>query len=268
MRQASTSRGELAYWEVGDGPGVICLHGFPDHAIGMLPLAEDLAAAGFRAIVPALPGYWPSSALPDYRIPTVARHLLGLLDLLGLERVALVGHDWGASIGYFMAAQVPNRLTAFVALSAPHPLGFGVRRTAFDELRTAWYAYFLAYGRHAAQIARQRYWLTALAQSWSPGLVRSDWSEVTALLARPGVLEAVCAYYRADLDGDLDSPPVTTRTSVIYGAQDGCIRPAAYQDPEPWFEGSFRLECLPAIGHWPHLEERETVGRLIIDGVS
>jgi pimeloyl-ACP methyl ester carboxylesterase len=263
---ASSARGDLAFWELGDGAPVLCLHGFPDHAIGMLPLAGELAAAGFRCICPALPGYWPSAAVDDYGIPAVAKDLLDLCDALGLDRVALVGHDWGASIGYFLASEHPERLASFVALGTPHPAGFAIRRTAFAELETAWYAFFLAYGRQAAEIARQPRWLTALAQSWSPGLVRSDWDQVLELLGRPGVLEAVCAYYRADLDATLDQRPAIAPTTVIHGGQDGCIRPAAYHGAAAWFEGPFRLEFLPSAGHWPHLEEPESVGRLVVQG--
>ena len=92
----------LAIWEVGSGQPVLLVHGFPDHPIGLEPLAKALAETGHRCIVPALPGYFPSSPLEhgDYTSDRVGQTLIGLLDDLGIDRVAYVGHDWGAEIGF------------------------------------------------------------------------------------------------------------------------------------------------------------------------
>ena len=96
------ARGEIAVWIWGKGEPVVLVHGFPDHPIGLLSTATELSRHGFRCICPALPGYWPSSAVPDgdYGVQAVGDDLIAVLDALELERVALVGHDWGAEIGY------------------------------------------------------------------------------------------------------------------------------------------------------------------------
>src|SRR5919204_48601 len=49
-----------------------------------------------------------------------------------LDRVALVGHDWGAEIGFPLVARAPDRFTCFVALAVPHPAGYAVRRAVFS----------------------------------------------------------------------------------------------------------------------------------------
>ena len=43
---------DFAYLEIGQGPLVLCLHGFPDTAWSFVPLLEHLAAAGYRAVAP------------------------------------------------------------------------------------------------------------------------------------------------------------------------------------------------------------------------
>ena len=264
-RGAATRRGEIAYWEAGQGPPIVCLHGFPDHPAGMMPVVAALAGAGHRVICPALPGYWPSSAVEngDYSIPAVGADLIDLLDRLELDRVALVGHDWGAGLGYHLGGRHPERLEALVALAAPHPAGFEVRRTVFAEQRTAWYAILLGYAPGAARVVRDRRWLTALVQSWSPGFHWPEWPQVAEFLAQPGVPEAVCAYYRADLDAELELEPVRVPATVIHGGQDGCVRPVAFGGLESRFERGLETHLLPAVGHWPHLEDRETVVPLI-----
>ncbi len=51
--------------EAGDGPLVLCLHGFPDHARSWIPLIERLAEEGYWAVAPAMRGFWPEGAAPD-----------------------------------------------------------------------------------------------------------------------------------------------------------------------------------------------------------
>lgn len=256
---------EIAYWEIGGGPPVICLHGFPDHPLGILPFAEALAAAGFRCICPALPGYWPSSPLSggDYGVPALSELVLGLIDRLGLSDPVLVGHDWGAVIGYRIGSRHPDRIAHLVALAVPHPACFAVRRSEFAELRTAWYAIFLAYASGAAAVARDSRWLTALVQSWSPGFFWADWPRVLDQLQRPGVMEAICAYYRADMEADVDPEPVAVPTTIVHGGQDGCIRPTVFADQDRWFTGRVRTELMPRVGHWPHLEDMRSTARLV-----
>src|SRR5690606_11112368 len=91
---------EVATLAAGEGPTVICLHGFPDSAIGMAGLVEGLAAAGYRGVAPWLPGYAPTG-LPadgDLSLAALARFVLAFADDIGASTFALVGHDWGSAI--------------------------------------------------------------------------------------------------------------------------------------------------------------------------
>ncbi len=269
LREIATRRGRLGYLDAGAGEPVLCLHGFPDHPFGIRPLVEDLAGAGYRVVCPALPGYWPSSPVADgdYGIAAVSGDLLALADALGLGRFRVVGHDWGAAIAYRLGAYHDERVQRIVTLSAPPAPGFRIRRSVLSELRTAWYAFFLAYAPNAASIARDARWLSALAQSWSPGLRWPEWDDVVAALCRPGVLEAVCAYYRADLDGELDRRPVAVPATVLHGGQDGCIGPMNFSDLEGCFSAGFELCLFPELGHWLHVEDPARVLPQIIAGL-
>jgi pimeloyl-ACP methyl ester carboxylesterase len=85
--------------EAGDGPPLVLLHGWPQHwwswreVIG--PLSER-----HRVICPDIRGVgWSDLPRRGYDLRTLSHDLLGLLDVLGLGRVRLVGHDWGFLIG-------------------------------------------------------------------------------------------------------------------------------------------------------------------------
>src|SRR5207253_3065294 len=55
----------------------------------------------------------------DYDIVHLAGDVVGLIDALGEERGVLVGHDWGAMVGWHVAQAAPERLHGFAALSIP-----------------------------------------------------------------------------------------------------------------------------------------------------
>jgi pimeloyl-ACP methyl ester carboxylesterase len=258
--QSIGARGDVAVWDVGEGEPVLLMHGFPDHAIGLLDAAERFAAKGYRAIVVSYPGYWPSSPAPDgdYSMAAVAGDIVQVLDALELPSVHVSGHGWGALYGYWLASRLPARIGRLVALAAPHPIGFRVRRRILGEQQTAVYALLLAYSRIGPELAADRTWLTSLAQTWSPGLWRADWPEVLDRLTRSGVPEAVCGHYHADME-DHGTPVgvVQVPTTIIHGAQTGCIRPATFVGIEAGFSEPPHIVCLPTVGHWPHLEAPE-----------
>jgi pimeloyl-ACP methyl ester carboxylesterase len=248
---------------------VLVVHGFPDIAQSMLPFAELIAGAGFRCLCPALPGFPGSAPVMngDYDVRAVAADLLGVLDELRLDRVSYVGHDWGAEIGYPLVEAHPDRFDAFVSLSIPHPSGYPVRRSAYRELRSAWYGLLLAYVPGAADIARQEGFLPALAQDWSPGLQRDDFRDVVRAFQAPGVMEAVCGYYRAGFDAPASRPVIDVPTLILYGGQDGCIGPACHPDFSSYFPGGLRHVMLPGVGHWPHLEAPAQTCELVVETI-
>jgi pimeloyl-ACP methyl ester carboxylesterase len=260
-------RGDLAVWTLGAGPGVLVLHGFPDHAIGMRSLAEAIAGAGYRAIVPALPGYAPSAAPADgdFSMTAIARDLVDLLDNLDIDRAHVVGHDWGGIAGYRLGAEHPARVASVTALAVPHEAGFAVRRRILREQQTGAYAWILAYAEARVEIAGDPEFITAALSDWSPGLHRDDWPEVLAVLTRPEVAAAVSSYYRADIAGATGScGVVSSPTLVIHGADDGCIGPAVYAGLDDHFERPLITIQLPGIGHWPHLEAPEATVAAIL----
>ena len=90
--------------EAGAGEPVLLLHGFPQSSREWAPVIMDLAT-DHRAIAPDLRGAGQTDApAAGYDAPTVASDVIALLDALGLDRVALVAHDWSALVGFGMAA--------------------------------------------------------------------------------------------------------------------------------------------------------------------
>jgi pimeloyl-ACP methyl ester carboxylesterase len=132
----------------GSGPAVVLVHGFPDLGLGWHHQIPVLADAGYRVIVPDMRGYGRTSApvqVDAYRIDRLVDDLLGLLDCLGETEAVFVGHDWGASVVWHVAAAHPERVRGAVGLSvpfaapAPSPPLEILRRRLGDDFYMAWF---------------------------------------------------------------------------------------------------------------------------------
>ena len=183
----------IALLQLGQGPEVMLLHGFPDTAWSFLPVMRHLADAGYRATAVFLRGYAPSSLAPDddYRVDALAADVLGVIDALDAPRAAVVGHDWGAVAAYATAQRAPERISALVTAAVPHLRRF----LAALGPRQLWRSrYMLRYqlpgapARFARGDALER-----LVAEWSPGwsFTAEDLAPVRESLREPARARAL-----------------------------------------------------------------------------
>jgi pimeloyl-ACP methyl ester carboxylesterase len=104
-----------------EAPPLVLLHGWPQHWWcwnRVVPLlAED-----YRLVMPDLRGHgWSGAPAAGYDKEQLATDLLGTMDALGLDRVGLIGHDWGGWTGFLACLRAPERFRAFLALGITHP---------------------------------------------------------------------------------------------------------------------------------------------------
>ncbi len=108
--------------ECGAGPKVILCHGFPESWYSWRHQLRALAEAGFHAVAPDMRGYGQTdcpAAIEQYTLLHLVGDVLGLLDALGAETAAIIGHDWGAPVAWHAALLRPDRFRAVVGLSVP-----------------------------------------------------------------------------------------------------------------------------------------------------
>lgn len=110
----------LAHLDEGAGEPVLLLHGEPTWGYLWRKVMNPLLAAGYRCIVPDLPGFGRSDKPADDGWYTYDRHtdaVVSLLEELDLTGVTLVCHDWGGPIGLRTASvEVPERFNRLVAM--------------------------------------------------------------------------------------------------------------------------------------------------------
>lgn len=269
IRRVGLTGVELAYLEQGSGPLLLCVHGFPDTACGFAPVMERLARAGYRVVAPFLRGYHPSGLARDgdYRITTVARDLIELIDALGERRACLVGHDWGAVATYIASTAAPDRIVAAVTAAVPHLRRFLLHPTWAQLVRSRYMGYFQLPRIPERRIARDDFaWLRQLIRRWSPGwnFTDADLAPVIATLSRPEHCSAALAYYRTlprilARRGNWSSllAPMPVPAKVIYGSVDGCIGAEMFVGQEACFAAAYERVCIDGAGHFMQCEQPE-----------
>lgn len=281
--------GELSFTarSLGEGPAVICMHGFPDDAGSFRHQLPALAGAGYRALSVSLRGYEPSSQPADgsYFLVDLVDDLRGWIDALGLERVRVIGHDWGAIIAYAAAAAMPERISSMVTIAVPHIRRFlpALPVVLPTQLWRSWYVMFFQLRRiSSAYFSEDRGLIDKLWRDWSPGWTPEPeaYAEVKQTFAQPGVREAALAYYRALFGTVLDpraraswalfQAKTPVPTLVVTGARDGCADTRMF-DHGDWredFLGPAELIRVAGAGHFVHQERPEIVNPAILDWLA
>ncbi|KAK9108920.1 hypothetical protein Sjap_016980 [Stephania japonica] len=110
--------------EQGSGPLLLLLHGFPELWFSWRHQITHLAAKGFHVVAPDMRGYGDTDSPPHHSSYTyfhLVGDIIGLLDDLNQQQAFVVGHDWGALVGWHLSLFRPDRVRGFVSLSVAFP---------------------------------------------------------------------------------------------------------------------------------------------------
>ena len=118
-----------AGFESAGRPCVLLLHGFPELAYSWRKVMPPLAAAGFHVVAPDQRGYGRTTGwdgdydgdLASFRLLNLVHDMLALVAALGTRAVAVVGHDFGASVAAWCALIRPDVFRSVTLMSAPFP---------------------------------------------------------------------------------------------------------------------------------------------------
>ncbi|XP_071703114.1 epoxide hydrolase 2-like isoform X2 [Rutidosis leptorrhynchoides] len=108
--------------EMGQGPVILLIHGFPELWYSWRHQITYLASHGYRAIAPDLRGYGDTTGAPindptKFTVFHIVGDLVALIDTIGVDKVFVVGHDWGALIAWRLCLFRPDKVKALVNLS-------------------------------------------------------------------------------------------------------------------------------------------------------
>jgi pimeloyl-ACP methyl ester carboxylesterase len=255
------------YAEAGSGPPLLLLHGWPQHFWCWRRVVPELAG-DFRLICPDLRGFgWSDAPGRGYDNETFAADAVALLDALELERVGVIGHDWGGFTSFVLALHHPQRVRALLALGTPIPWPRLSPRLLASTWRT-WYAWVLAaIGREA--VRRRPGAIPMMLRRGAPGEAIDDRAaEVYAeRLREPARADATQLLYRSYLRslaslrespyGDLR---LTVPTRLIVGRRDQAVPEAVVTGFEPHAD-DMKLEIVEDCGHFVPEERPDLVAQ-------
>lgn len=251
------------YADIGEGPPVLMVHGFPDTPAVFTELANRIQEQGFRVILPYLRGYHPDTMVEGrpYDPLTLGRDGVGLLDALGVDRASVIGHDWGATVGYGMVANVPQRVSAFVAISIPHATSLRPNVRALWALR-----HFVHFNLPFAEARTRRSdfaYMMKIARRLNPGAsaeqINQLHAEVSQLLSDPTILRGMIDYYRAfspKIGVEFRQKHPVPYLLVSPDSEAGILggEPALQRSCDA-FNPPGRFVVVPNAGHSPYLDD-------------
>ena len=271
--------------ELGTGPLVLLLHGFPQFWWAWRRQIVDLADAGYRVAAVDLRGYGATDKPPrGYDAPNLAADMAQLVTSLGESDAMVVGTDIGGLLGWTMAANHPRVVRSLVVLGAAHPLRLRTAIGSRGSLQRQASAYalrtFQVPRRPEALLTRDGSYVRWLFDRWTgprwrgtPGYVADVQRYADAMRIHP-VAYCSAEYFRW-LVRSLIRPdgrrfaaslrtPVTAPVLQLHGDFDSCVLPSTAQGSGQFVIGPYEWRVLDGVGHFPHNEVPDLIsGELI-----
>jgi len=248
-----------------DAPVIVFVHGWACSTYSFRHNLVPVAEAGFRVVAVELKGHGQSDKPLDiggYTMAAMGRHLVDVLDALGVERAVLVAHSMGGAVAVKAALEVPERVRGLVLLA---PVGFGtidlmgLVRLATPDVVAPLLPYLvpraavavalrLAYGSHGRASARDvdEYWA---ATRW-PSFVRAMRLLLHAFEWAPGRAEEL--------------QRLRARALVLFGTRDRFVRPRSAEKYVACAPDA-RLSLVADAGHVLPEEVPAVVNRAIVE---
>jgi pimeloyl-ACP methyl ester carboxylesterase len=267
----------------------LCLHGYPDTAWTWRYLGPALAAQGYRVVAPFARGYAPTE-IPidgDYHIGALMYDAIAIHRELGAGSDAvLIGHDWGGFTAAALAAHPDSPFARIAVLAAPLMNGFQRRfnmsmlRALPSQVRKSWYVLFHqlpGFPERTLEHVAPKLW-----RDWSPPGYDStdDVQHVFAALPDARHRKAAIDYYRCQFQPRRQRPqyeslhrawraqPYRTPMLVLHGQGDGALDYRLARFTVTSLPPSSRHEIIATAGHFIHLDDPQTVSKMILEYIK
>lgn len=280
MRTIRANGIELAVEDLGDGPAVVLLHGFPELAYSWRHQVPALVAAGYRVITFDQRGYGASSKptdVGDYSLKALVADVVGVLDELAVDTATVVGHDWGSIVAITTAITQPERVQGLVSLNVPYRgacVGFPSMDVIRDQLADR-FSYIIMFQEpgvaEAGFGASPEMWLQGFYLGGSRGKQFMNPEELEVYVdafTAGGIFGPVSWYRNIDANArdfaDLLDAPITQPTLMIAADSDPVLPVSLTEGMDRWIPDLERV-VISDCAHWTQQERPTAVNEALID---
>ena len=280
MRTVEANGIELAVDDVGDGPAVVLLHGFPELAYSWRHQIPALASAGYRVMAFDQRGYGASSKpteVAQYGLRSLVADVVGVLDVLGVDTATVVGHDWGSIVAYATAITQPDRVSGVVSLNVPYRgacVGFPSMEVIREHLADR-FSYVIMFQEpgvaEAGFNAGPAMWLQGFYLGGSRGkqfMEPADLDLYVDAFTEGGISGPVNWYRNIDANVDdfadyLDAD--ITQPSLMIAADSDPVLPLSMTDGMDRWIPDLERAIIDDCAHWTQQERPDEVNAVLID---
>lgn len=236
---------------------VIFLHGFPETSYMWKKLMNDISKIGFYCVAPNLRGF-SKGACPkgkhNYVLEKLTNDIIGISKYFGSSKFHLVGHDWGAAIGWKLVHDNPNAFLSWTGISVPHLQAFG-DAIVNDQEQHRMSRYVRAFQwPYLPEIKIRKNDFKLFRKLWK----NSEPDEVENYLKvfrNRKQLTATLNYYRSNYKhlkntaNDQILGNINVPTLFIWGNKDMAIGPVAVKNSHQFIKNDYEFIELES-GHW------------------
>jgi pimeloyl-ACP methyl ester carboxylesterase len=259
---------KIHYAEVGEGPLVVMIHGFPDFWYTWRHQMDGLKDA-YRVVAIDQRGYNLSDqpdGVENYDMSLLVSDVVAVVKHLGEEKAIIVGHDWGGAVSWYVAALAPEIVDKLIILNLPHPAGIAnATRNNAEALEGTNYAQVFREGSPDDPDIFFGYPMTP--QSLSGWVADPE--------ARPKYIEAfersdftaMLNYYKRNYpDRSADDgvafqsiPNIRSSTLLFHGLDDQALHSDGLNNTWDWIDSDLTIVTVPGSGHFVQQDAAELV---------
>lgn len=257
----------IHYVTLGKGPVVLFVHGFPDFWYSWREQMDALSG-NFKTVAMDTRAYNRSDqpkGVENYAMNFLLGDVKAVIKDLGVDSVALVGHDWGGAIAWRFAMFNPQLVNKLVICNLTHPNGYmTVRRNATPEQK-ANTQYITRFQKAGAEDALTPEVLTRISAGPVSEEIRARYMTAFERSSAAGML----GYYRAAF-GSLNASPAGELPKLampvlqFHGLKDTAVDKDGLRDTWNWINEDYTLVTIPGSNHWVQREAADIVSTTML----
>jgi len=257
-----------------DGEVIVLLHGFPECWNTWEKQIPVLAEAGYRVFAPNMRGYGHSSKPDDvseYHADELIKDVDAIRRYAGVDKIHLVGHDWGAMVAWWYALHKPEHLSSLSVLNVPHPIAFlkALIKSPLQVIKSWYVFYFQLPLLPEIVIPLGNYFIfrNVLKRTSNKGSYSDkDIKELIRHWKMPGAMKAMVNYYRSAMRSRPQPKfgnQVATPTQILWGENDLALTLDMAKGSMKYLDNG-TLTIYPDATHWLAHDKPEEISDRIL----